>query len=257
MAYKGRPIAGVINQPFYHRLNDKKQHRDGIVWAFVGLGLLFKKKFFQHIYKFCNFKGVFHNRLEDKTQDHFKKYTFKNEQPRVPSAPRTTSSKQAAAASVVNIASAVIQPESLKNQSDKKRRLVTSRNHATDVIKSNLAKIPNSELIFRGGCGYKIIVLLDGKADCYLYPSRGTKRWDSCAPEAIVRALGGECTDILNERYDYSNISPDEYENVLGLVAAFEDHSFYIKNLSNEIIGHVWQEAIKPKREKKSKKPVS
>ena len=141
----------------------------------------------------------------------------------------------------------------MKYQQDKKRRIVTSRNHATEIIKSSLNKIPKSELILRGGCGFKIIVLLDGNADCYLYPSRGTKRWDSCAPEAVVRALGGECTDILNERYDYSNISPDEFENALGLVAAFEDHSFYIKNLTTEIIGHVWQEAMKPKREKKIK----
>ena len=139
----------------------------------------------------------------------------------------------------------------------KKNRVVTSRNHATDIIQRSLNAIPDSELILRGGCGFKIIVMLDGRADCYLYPSRGTKRWDSCAPEAVVRALGGECTDIFNERYDYSNISPEEYENVLGFISTFENHRFYIKHLTTEMIGHVWHEAMKPKREKKSKNPAS
>ena len=92
---------------------------------------------------------------------------------------------------------------------------------------------------------------MDNEADCYLYPSRCTKRWDACAPEAVVRALGGECTDVLNERYDYSNISPEMYENLLGLVACFSNHSFYRSNLTHEIIGHVWDEAMKPKRDKK------
>ncbi len=134
-----------------------------------------------------------------------------------------------------------------------RNRIITSRSHTTQIIKENLEKIPNSEVVYRGGCGFKAIVLLDNTAECYLYPSRGLKRWDSCAPEAVIRALGGECTDVFNERYDYSNLDVESFENMLGFVAAlsFSKHEFFVRNLTTPLIGHVWDEAQKTKREKK------
>ncbi len=40
-----------------------------------------------------------------------------------------------------------------------------------------------------------VLNISSGKADVYLYPQPGTKRWDTCAPEAILRELGGVLTD--------------------------------------------------------------
>ena len=31
----------------------------------------------------------------------------------------------------------------------------------------------------------------------------GCKKWDTCAPEAILHALGGKLTDIKGEKYKY------------------------------------------------------
>jgi 3'(2'), 5'-bisphosphate nucleotidase len=42
-----------------------------------------------------------------------------------------------------------------------------------------------------------------GVADVYLYPQPGTKRWDSCAPEAILRELGGVVTDKFGKDIVY------------------------------------------------------
>lgn len=74
--------------------------------------------------------------------------------------------------------------------------------------------------------------------------------WDSCAPEAIIRALNGECTDIFNERYDYSNTNKESNENTLGLIMTLENHHFYFKYLAPEIKTHVWNESLKPRRQK-------
>lgn len=35
-----------------------------------------------------------------------------------------------------------------------------------------------------------MIMLLEGAADAYVFPSLGTKKWDTCAPQAILEAAG-------------------------------------------------------------------
>ena len=37
IAYKGEPIAGVINQPYFEELDGFK-FRDAVIWGIVGLG---------------------------------------------------------------------------------------------------------------------------------------------------------------------------------------------------------------------------
>ena len=52
-----------------------------------------------------------------------------------------------------------------------------------------------------GGAGNKVLSLVDGEVDCYLFPSKGTKRWDTCAGEAILNCIGGVLTNARGERY--------------------------------------------------------
>ena len=50
-----------------------------------------------------------------------------------------------------------------------------------------------------GSSGQGVLVAT-GQADVYLQPGRAGKRWDACAPEAIVRAAGGDVTDAHGNR---------------------------------------------------------
>ena len=43
-----------------------------------------------------------------------------------------------------------------------------------------------------------------GDVDTYLSPGLCCKFWDLCAPEAILRAMGGVMTGIKKENYLYS-----------------------------------------------------
>lgn len=38
----------------------------------------------------------------------------------------------------------------------------------------------------------QIIQLIEGKASAYVFASPGCKKWDTCAPEVILHAVGGE-----------------------------------------------------------------
>lgn len=59
--------------------------------------------------------------------------------------------------------------------------------------------------------------MLEGKAHAYVFASPGCKKWDTCAPEAVLEAHGGVLTDILGKHYSYGGNAP--HPNKLGVVA--------------------------------------
>lgn len=62
-----------------------------------------------------------------------------------------------------------------------------------------------------------MLQLLEGKAHAYVYASPGMKKWDTCAPEAVLEAHGGVLTDILGNHYSYGqNVL---HLNKLGVIA--------------------------------------
>ena len=50
----------------------------------------------------------------------------------------------------------------------------------------------------------QVMLLIEGKAHAYVFPSPGCKKWDTCAPEAVLHAMGGKLTDIHGNLYDYN-----------------------------------------------------
>jgi len=81
------------------------------------------------------------------------------------------------------------------------------------------------------------MLLIEGKAHAYVFASAGSKRWDTCAPEAILRELGGELTDMYGNRYNYEKtVAPNNSKGVLGTTFA-NDHSEYVQKVSSVIQG--------------------
>lgn len=46
-------------------------------------------------------------------------------------------------------------------------------------------------------CALQIIQLVEGKASAYVFASPGCKKWDTCATEAILHAVGGNATFLF------------------------------------------------------------
>ena len=63
-----------------------------------------------------------------------------------------------------------------KQKLNEKNVIVSSRSHTDKSMKAFLNSIPNSEVSYHGGCGFKSILLINNEADCFLYPSKGYKR---------------------------------------------------------------------------------
>ncbi|CAH8504712.1 unnamed protein product [Dicrocoelium dendriticum] len=102
-------------------------------------------------------------------------------------------------------------------QGDVPNILVVTRSHPTPNLQAAIEACAPTKVIRTGGCGYKVVMLLEGLAHLYLFPSGGTKRWDTCAPEAVLSAAGGRMTDLLGQPYDYRET--DDPVNHRGLLA--------------------------------------
>ena len=85
-----------------------------------------------------------------------------------------------------------------------------------------------------GGAGNKCNNLAIGNVDCYLHPSPGLKFWDLCAPESLMKGMGGYGTDFKGERIKYvAGADP----NLKGLILAKNPtwHKTITERLGDEI----------------------
>ncbi|XP_021163540.2 inositol polyphosphate 1-phosphatase [Fundulus heteroclitus] len=64
-------------------------------------------------------------------------------------------------------------------------------------VKEALASVCGpDQLMYASGAGYKILCVIQGLADAYVLSEGSTFKWDSCAPHALLRALGGGVVDL-------------------------------------------------------------
>lgn len=65
------------------------------------------------------------------------------------------------------------------------------------VVKEALKSLCGPDkLMYASGAGYKILCVILGLADIYVLSEGSTFKWDSCAPHALLRALGGGVVDL-------------------------------------------------------------
>ncbi|MCB9877900.1 MAG: 3'(2'),5'-bisphosphate nucleotidase CysQ [Planctomycetes bacterium] len=90
-------------------------------------------------------------------------------------------------------------------------RLVASRSHTPDWMQRFADAIGVTEQVPCGSVGFKVSMLLFGKADIYVHKI-GLKEWDTCAPEAVARAAGYVVCrfDGAEHRYNQANARNDE-----------------------------------------------
>ena len=79
--------------------------------------------------------------------------------------------------------------------------------------------------------GYKTLALFWGLGDVYLHKTL-IKKWDTCAPNALLRATGGRMTTLDGDKIDYAGTEADKREKIEhGLLAA----SYFHKELLEKV----------------------
>nr|CAD7598774.1 unnamed protein product [Timema genevievae] len=115
------------------------------------------------------------------------------------------------------------------------RILTTTRSHSTPVVQAALDALQPDEVIRVGGAGHKVMMLIEGKAHAYVFASKGCKKWDTCAPEAVLIATGGRLTDLHGDSYKYHKDIP--HPNTGGVLATGrgQDHDWYLAKLPDAV----------------------
>ena len=83
-------------------------------------------------------------------------------------------------------------------------RLVVTRTHRYELLDEVVRALGIEREHPLGSVGLKVGALASADADLYIHLSPGTKEWDTCAPEAILREAGGMMTDALGEPLGYN-----------------------------------------------------
>ncbi|XP_029351962.1 3'(2'),5'-bisphosphate nucleotidase 1 [Echeneis naucrates] len=165
IAYGGRAIAGVINQPFYNYQVGAGAVLGRTMWGMAGI-------------------GAFGFQLQEVPGD--------------------------------------------------QRIVTTTRSHSNKVVTDCVDAMEPHEVIRVGGAGNKIIQLVEGKASAYVFASQGCKKWDTCAPEAILHAAGGKLTDMFGNSYCYdANV---KHMNSAGVLATLRNHDYYVSRVPQSVL---------------------
>lgn len=93
-------------------------------------------------------------------------------------------------------------------------RLIVSRSHTPELVVRVARELGGAELVPCGSVGFKVAMLLFGKADAYVH-RKGLKEWDTCAPEVVARAAGWTVCRFDGQPQRYNRPDPRNDEIVV------------------------------------------
>lgn len=82
--------------------------------------------------------------------------------------------------------------------------LMVSRSHRSRRVERLAARLGVGKMVPCGSVGLKVARLATREAHVYVHLGGGSKKWDACAPEAIVRAAGARFSTTRGVELDYA-----------------------------------------------------
>ena len=101
---------------------------------------------------------------------------------------------------------------------DHEIRVAASLSHFSPQIKEIIETLEPVKIVRLGGAGNKCCNLAISTVDAYIHPSPGLMFWDLCAPESLVKGMGGWATDLHQRRLSYP-VNAENYK-LAGLILA-------------------------------------
>jgi 3'(2'), 5'-bisphosphate nucleotidase len=101
--------------------------------------------------------------------------------------------------------------------------LVVSRSHRSSKTDRIAQELGITKELRSGSVGLKIGMVAERVADLYVHASDKSSLWDTCGPEAILRAAGGRFTDVAGDPYRYDVSEMRTARGILACNAATYD----------------------------------
>lgn len=98
-----------------------------------------------------------------------------------------------------------------------KMRVALSRSHHSPTVDRVCEYLGVRSKIRSGSVGLKFGLIAENTAHLYIQAGSRTNQWDTCGPEAILRAAGGTVTDTKGRLLSYNR---PEIRNLQGVVAS-------------------------------------
>ncbi|KAK7827141.1 hypothetical protein U0070_019937, partial [Myodes glareolus] len=114
-----------------------------------------------------------------------------------------------------------------------KHIITTTRSHNSKLVTDCIAAMNPDNVLRVGGAGNKVIQLIEGKASAYVFASPGCKKWDTCAPEVILHAVGGKLTDIHGNALQYDK--EVKHMNSAGVLATLRNYEYYASRVPESV----------------------
>ncbi|CAD5111723.1 DgyrCDS1012 [Dimorphilus gyrociliatus] len=116
-------------------------------------------------------------------------------------------------------------------------KFIISRSHSGSKVKEILSEAFGKDVKIEaaGGAGYKTIQVLTGGATAYVHYTK-IKKWDICAGNAIVNAMGGKMTTTKNDKINYS--ASGSNENNEGLLAYLSKGDTILSKLAGKDVNN-------------------
>lgn len=118
----------------------------------------------------------------------------------------------------------VVQPLAVSTERKAARmRLVASRSHRDPLVDAVCRQLGITQDRPSGSVGLKVGLLATGECDLYIHPSPGLKEWDTCAPDAILRAAGGAISDAWGRPLRYNKADVRQRQGLVASNGAIHD----------------------------------
>ena len=108
--------------------------------------------------------------------------------------------------------------------------LVTSKNHRNQTLKNLIKKIKFKKVLIMGSIGCKIASIIRGESDIYIclsLPGQSSpKDWDFAAPQAILKAAGGDMTKLNYDGLCFNSNERGNY-NQDGIIIASNNKKYH------------------------------
>jgi 3'(2'), 5'-bisphosphate nucleotidase len=101
--------------------------------------------------------------------------------------------------------------------------LIVSRSHRPDGLAELVAALGIRKETISGSVGLKVGQIAEQRADLYVHVSDKSSAWDTCGPEAVLRAAGGRFCDLGGGAFVYGQADLRTRRGILACNAAAFD----------------------------------